>query len=208
MLASDKTIAILDLNDNAIDDVGAKVIATCLETNSTMTDLDLNGNSIDDVGLVYISRSLEVNKGLTKLDIGCNTYGKEGIRELANALVRNTSLRSLAIGKHPQSEYSAEYLNAALKYNTTLTDLQIGVQTGGTTESGLFHHGVNVYPDICLSITSMLEQNREFRPRVKIAVFFKSTPQFHGHPTHLQIKIFKLASHKAIAPKFCGLIGP
>jgi Ran GTPase-activating protein (RanGAP) involved in mRNA processing and transport len=166
MLASNKTIAILDLSDNAIDDVGAKVIATCLEENSTtLTDLNLNGNCICEDGLVLISRSLEVNKGLTKLDIGGNSFGKEGIRELAKSLARNTSLRSLVVGDRPQSENSFQYLHDALLDNKTLTDLQIGVSGTSTILWGPSQFGIYGFPDLfLLSMTSMLEQNRELRP--------------------------------------------
>jgi Ran GTPase-activating protein (RanGAP) involved in mRNA processing and transport len=164
MLRSNKTIAILDLSENSIDDDTTKFIATCLEGNSSLTELNLSANSIGNEGLVYISRSLEVNKGLTKLDLGRNAFGKEGIRELANALVRNTSLRSLSIGEQLHSEYSGEYLNAALLYNKTLTDLQIGLQTGGTTESGVFLHDIQAVSDISITMAILLEQNREFRP--------------------------------------------
>ncbi len=76
----------LDLKNNSIGDLGAKVIA---ESISCLTTLYLNGNNIGDEGAKTIASSLT---NLTNLNMGRNRIGGNGAKAIAASLKNLTTL--------------------------------------------------------------------------------------------------------------------
>ena len=76
-------------------DIGAKLVASELKTNTDCVSLWLYGNEITAVGATELSKGLRANTTLRVLDLHNNRLGDAGALELARALRTGTTLRVL-----------------------------------------------------------------------------------------------------------------
>jgi hypothetical protein len=94
-LKRNKSVIILDLYRNNLEDEAAIAIATALKINKTLTKLSFHDNRICDDGAKAIASALETNITLINLSLAFNMIGTEGIYTLATALKINTTLTRL-----------------------------------------------------------------------------------------------------------------
>eukprot|EP00286_Rhodomonas_abbreviata_P008397 CAMPEP_0181323850 /NCGR_PEP_ID=MMETSP1101-20121128/20024_1 /TAXON_ID=46948 /ORGANISM="Rhodomonas abbreviata, Strain Caron Lab Isolate" /LENGTH=253 /DNA_ID=CAMNT_0023431943 /DNA_START=75 /DNA_END=836 /DNA_ORIENTATION=+ len=85
------------LNNQSIGDIGAKLVANELKTNTECESLWLFGNGISHHGAAELAKGLSKNSTLTVLDLHDNKIGNEGARVLAQVLKTNTTLKILNI---------------------------------------------------------------------------------------------------------------
>jgi len=69
MLADNKTLQKIGLNDNNISDKGAQSIATSLVVNTGIQEIRLQGNTISDTGAKKLAEALESNHSIKDLDL-------------------------------------------------------------------------------------------------------------------------------------------
>ena len=105
------------LNSLQFGDVGAKIVANELKTNTDCVSLWLYGNDITETGAIELAKGLRTNTTLKVLDLHNNKIGNEGARELARVLKLNSTMLTLnlsgngvgpklpqALSKHPTLE--------------------------------------------------------------------------------------------------------
>ena len=115
-----------------IGDLGAKVVAKALMTNSSLKRLDLGDDAgkqpcgrISDEGAKAIAKALTVNTALQEIDLSYNIIESEGGKALAKALKKNKTLLSINLRKNKLGDVGVEAIAGALKENTTLQKLNL-----------------------------------------------------------------------------------
>jgi Ran GTPase-activating protein (RanGAP) involved in mRNA processing and transport len=92
-LADNTSVRQLWLRDCSVTDVGARLLASCLEQNMSIVDLFLGGNEIGDEGLGYICDALRgSNCTLVSLEMDDNRVTVNGVRDFIEALQKNSSV--------------------------------------------------------------------------------------------------------------------
>ena len=138
-----KRCATLDLQNNHITSVGAKIIAQCLETNADIIDLkhlNLSGNFIGDEGICDLAKALGSSEStLELLDVGSRKVTDVGAGHLAKMLKCNKTLIKLHISMSMITDQGVKELAQALHSptNTTLKllDLRYADITDGCIDS-------------------------------------------------------------------------
>jgi len=101
------------------------LLSKALEINKSVVILDLYGNAIENKGAIAIASALKINKTLTKLSLHDNRIGDDGAIAIAKALETNTTLTNLSLAFNWIKEPGIEALVSSLKINTTLTILNV-----------------------------------------------------------------------------------
>ncbi|MCC8368699.1 MAG: hypothetical protein LN573_01240, partial [Rickettsia endosymbiont of Oxypoda opaca] len=96
ILANNKTIQSLSLNNNKIGDNGLKAFAKIAEK-SPVTFLNFSDNNISDRGFKFWAETLKKNTSLTNFNFHNNKIHDEGAKALAEALLSNTSIKRFTI---------------------------------------------------------------------------------------------------------------
>ena len=115
----------LDLKYKDIGDVGLKVAATALKTNTTLTSLNLKCNSLTNKGGKTIADILKSNTTLTSLNLDSNNISVEGGKVIAKALQINATLTSLNLDRNNMSNEVGKTIIEALKTNTIIIKLSL-----------------------------------------------------------------------------------
>jgi len=98
-LRVNRSIHVLNLEENHLGPQEGVVIAQVLEANTSLRELKLNRNEIGDSGLTAIAAALkDSNDTLRSLSISYNNIGDAGIFRLADALTKNFAIQSLRLG--------------------------------------------------------------------------------------------------------------
>ena len=128
-LLVNKTLWVLELNGNHLDDVACKQLANALKTNSTLRVLVLDDNpDISDDGAMALAGALGENKGLRELSIALAYIHDAGAKAFADALTAcgdASSLRQLTLSGNYIEAEGAIALCTMLKTNETLEALNI-----------------------------------------------------------------------------------
>ena len=115
----------LDLDRNNMGDPGAQALAESLKINTTLKILHLEQNNIGTAGAEALAESLKINSSLGTLWLGGNNIGAAGAEALAESLKTNSSLGTLGLGGNNIGAAGAEALAESLKINTTLKILHL-----------------------------------------------------------------------------------
>ena len=126
MLATNKSLAELNMSWCSIRGKGAVCLAKAMEKNSSVTEFDISFNSIGSEGAVAFANMLATNKSLTKLNMSrCSIQG-EGAVAFASMLKTNQCLKTLGLfGDDSVDVEGALQLIESLKHNTTLEKLTL-----------------------------------------------------------------------------------
>ena len=123
MLATNKSLAKLNMTQCSIRGKDAVCLAKAMEKNSSVTEFDISFNSIGSEGAVAFADMLATNKSLAKLDMTqCSIQG-EGAVALAGMLKKNQCLKTLDLWDDSVDVEGALELIESLKHNTTLEKL-------------------------------------------------------------------------------------
>jgi hypothetical protein len=91
-------LTVLDLGGSRIGDVGARVMACALRTNTTLQSLDLSSNAIGAVGAGALCTELRANNAtLTALDLHDNELDGADNAAMREALHGHASLTKLIL---------------------------------------------------------------------------------------------------------------
>eukprot|EP00943_MAST-04B_sp_MAST-4B-sp1_P004003 g4003.t1 len=86
-------ISKLYLQNNIIDDDGAKALAMCLKTNTTLTELSLHNNKVTDDGAIALAESMKRNNTLKSLFLNKNNLTNKSQFYIRNAQNHRESLK-------------------------------------------------------------------------------------------------------------------
>ena len=111
---------------------GAVAFADMLATNSSLAELDVSGYSIQEEGAVCLAKAMEHNSTLQCLDISYNPIGSKGALAFANMLKMNQCLKLLIVRDDSFDSVigvdNALELIESLKHNTTLEKLWLSLE--------------------------------------------------------------------------------
>ena len=113
-----------------LGELGTKVVAEAMATNSVTYYLDLKDNNMGDPGAQALAESLKINTTLRELLLEQNNIGAAGAEALAESLKTNSSLRTLWLGGNNIGAAGAEALGESLKINVTLENLFLELNVG------------------------------------------------------------------------------
>ena len=95
-LKVNKSVKVLHLWGNQLENLGAKFLADCLRENEHLLELRICSNKIRDEGAKILFQSLKCNKSLTLFDMSYNNdVGDESAQHLLEALRVNKSITVL-----------------------------------------------------------------------------------------------------------------
>ena len=103
-----------------LSELGTKVIAEAMTTNSVTDDLDLNGSNAGDGGAQALGESLKINVTLRCLQLRENNIGAAGAQALGESLKVSSSLKELGLHYNNIGDAGAEALAESLKINSQL----------------------------------------------------------------------------------------
>ena len=106
-------------------EVGTKVVAEAMTTNSVTYELNLDSNNMGDAGAEALAESLKINRSLGTLSLVGNNIGPAGAEALAESLKTNSSLGTLWLSGNNIGAAGAEALGEMLKINSSLKELYL-----------------------------------------------------------------------------------
>lgn len=104
MLKSNLTIAVVDLQKNLINHLGATHLAEVLISNKTITHLDLSWNDFGPAGGVTLLEALKRNQSLIEFQLAGSKVGGEVLHEVESLLRRNRATAKVNAELQPQAE--------------------------------------------------------------------------------------------------------
>ena len=124
-LCMNTTLERLDLSHNPIGEhvEGATAVAKILADNKTLTELYLQDCHISSEGAVKLAAALCKNLTLKHLYLDRNPIGVEGASSMSDMLQHNTSLEHLHLRDNSVGEEGVHQLINSLKHNQTLSTL-------------------------------------------------------------------------------------
>ena len=119
----------LDFGNNAMGDVGVKILTNFLLTNkevlTCIKSFSLASNCLTSQSGADISSIIQEGT-LVKLDLSCNNLGDSGMLEISQALQVNSKLITLSLSLNDIGINGAKSISIALCHNHTLKHLYIG----------------------------------------------------------------------------------
>ena len=122
----------LALGANNIGAAGAEALAESLKTNRSLRILSVRSNNIGNTGAQALAESLKTNRSLRILSVRSNNIGNTGAQALAESLKTNRSLRILSVRSNNIGNTGAQALAESLKINVTLESLYLEQNNIGT----------------------------------------------------------------------------
>ena len=114
-----------DISDNPIGSEGAVAFANMLATNKSLVKLNMSWCSIQGEGAVDFANMLATNKSLTELDMRECSIQVKGAVAFASMLNKNQCLKKLNLNDDSVGVEGALELIESLKHNTTLEKLRL-----------------------------------------------------------------------------------
>lgn len=128
MLKYNKTLRLLDVGRNRIENRGALAIAQMLSVNTSMTSLYIDSCYITTIGFCALADALKLNKSLRFLGFDENSPGLVGIMALVDSLKVNTGITLIEL--HGLTQDEVNVFAAGLAENSSVQALKIA----GVTE--------------------------------------------------------------------------
>ena len=132
-MTTDSVTYSLDLGDNNMGDAGAEALGESLKTNSSLGTLWLDGNNIGAAGAEALAESLKTNSSLKELYLRDNNIGNTGAQALAESLKTNSNLKELYLRDNNIGNTGAQALAESLKTNSSLKELYLQDNNIGNT---------------------------------------------------------------------------
>ena len=119
-----------------IGELGAKVVAEAMATNSVTYRLDLDRNNMGDPGAQVLAESLKINRSLRILSLQSNNIGAAGAEALGEMFKINVTLTHLYLQQNNIGAAGALALAAGLLQNCGLRRLYLRLGSGGAGDEG------------------------------------------------------------------------
>ena len=118
-------LTILNIDRSAIDDDGAKLLATIIKQQTKITAVSFTSCEIGDEGAKALAEAIKTNSGcsITTLELFNNDIGIEGVRAIAEMLTNNTSITELNLGGNEIENEGINILVDGIKSNNTITSI-------------------------------------------------------------------------------------
>lgn len=120
-----RTLNMLNLSDNKLNDEEMQILAKELKTNKTIRVLALAKNEFSVKGTAALAKMLTLNRTLTALDLSDNNLKDEGIQILAEGLKINKTIQILVLEHNKFSVKGTAALAKMLTINSTLHELDL-----------------------------------------------------------------------------------
>lgn len=146
-----QNLAVLDLRDNKIGNIGCESMVQQLHQNNKLKYLDISANLLEDRALYYVAEMLKHNQSIRFLSCLGNSFTAKVLYTFAKALCHNTtsSLQVLKLGQVTCSEVEMTKFIANglalsnlhfLYITTNQYNLPVIESVNGSTETALTVH--------------------------------------------------------------------
>lgn len=112
-LRTNKTLKVLGMANNKLNDRDADLLVNALSENSTLEQLDVRENLFHDQGIINIAQVARVSKGLRKLLVVKNPFGTKGSLALLKAVRENHRIVYMDVCR-------SDSIHQQIHYHTTL----------------------------------------------------------------------------------------
>ena len=125
LIFNSNSLKILNLGMNKVTDAGVGLLCDVLQNNTTLKVLDLGFNkSITDASCEHLARILPTNSGLEHITLCWNQITSAGVQLLCKSLWGNCTLKGLNLLGNQQITNKAElYISEMFQKNNTLKSL-------------------------------------------------------------------------------------
>lgn len=120
----------LNLQDNAIGDVGAAALAAMLVHNTSLTELHLGSNGIANTGAESLATALHSNRALVTLGLSGNRISSAGAQALCDALRTNTRITAVEMGANYHFVAPGSTINVTLQEIAAICEVRSGNASG------------------------------------------------------------------------------
>lgn len=171
----------------------------CLKSCRSLIVLDLRENPLDNKGAALLAEGLSINTKLKILHVSSCSIGPEGGVSIFNMLVSNSSLEVLNIGDNVIGDMACDSLGAMLKVNQRLKHLDI--QENSITYEGIEAIGRGLMKNRCLAFLGLQWNNLNNECAEKLAevmAFNNTLKAIHIYGTHIDLEGIKLLQDKSL----------
>ncbi|OQR89362.1 hypothetical protein THRCLA_09775 [Thraustotheca clavata] len=166
-LINNKTIKVLNLRRNPLEDDGAMYVAEMLESNTCLEQVDIGDTEFGHGSLIAMATALTKNRTLKSINLDnpvVKTLEEEALQHIAKMLQNNKSLQHISLCKHNMTDVGAQVLAERLLENRTLTSLHLRANKiggfGSEAIAALLLSGSNII-ELDLSANRMCNEGAE-----------------------------------------------
>lgn len=124
-LSTNKTLRVLDLSFNKIENIGIKILLNSLEFNLGLEELNLCDNVLNAASCSVLTKVLKNNTTLKTLKLQGTSIGQNSCEDIAKLLEENHNLLNLDLSFNFIGPNGGVALAVALQVNTTLQSLNL-----------------------------------------------------------------------------------
>ena len=118
-LQINRSLKILDLSENCIDDAAFKYLVEALGTNSYLEEVRLHENRISNIGAKLFGDKLPAMKGLKRIFLHRNRFDEVGAQAILNGIRQNDEVEELTIPTMGRNMKMSKY-QRLISYQTCL----------------------------------------------------------------------------------------
>jgi hypothetical protein len=152
-VAACQHLKVLNLANNSITRVGAKLLAPALEANQSIEFLDLSQNHLGVYGVTLIAKALQQNSTLKGLNLFKNTLDVDGARALRDMLKVNHSIEFLDVGHNRIRSKGLEAISEGILHSEQCKLQTLGLRMNFINDDGF----ARFFEEVVLSGMSKLE---------------------------------------------------
>ena len=147
-LATDKSVAMINLSGCNVTDDGLLALCGSLLTNATLTSLSLSNNQLHEEGVIELARSVLKHPALSEINLAHNKVKNDGACALASMLETNSVVESLNLDTCGIGDRGIIAIGVALATNKSVTSIDLGnnhiSEDGGTAFAALLEKNKSV----------------------------------------------------------------
>ena len=105
----------MKLRNHGLGAKSITVLKNTLDSNNNVKELDLEGNALNDIGVEDLGIMMRGNMHIEHLNISSNTFSSKGIIAIGHLLESNKTLQSLSLSRNKLSDTDLELLCSSLE---------------------------------------------------------------------------------------------
>ena len=119
LLSHNRTLTFLGLEWNGVGmlETGVQSLCKALASNPSIAEVDLRNNSIGPTGGAALGAMLATNTAIRRLDLRWNNLGVHGGRALAESLEKNRHIKELEVSGNKLTEDAVRHIDSLLQRN-------------------------------------------------------------------------------------------
>ena len=105
----------MKLRNHGLSAKSVSILKTSLDNNNNIRELDLEGNALNDIGVEDLGIMLRGNMCIEQLNISSNTFSSKGVIAIGHLLESNKTLRSISLSRNKLTDTDLELLCSSME---------------------------------------------------------------------------------------------